>query len=399
MATGSPPQEDDGFLCGFFHAAIVSERPPLSSGWTLPFERIVSEKVAVGYSRNLEFRELRQNGADRNARFEGDGFGIGRPELREGGKNGGRTALSIKEVGMKGMAGRNRRIVMTFRTRHELRKFTEDVVGRGYALGRTVANERIRSKASRADDVARDGEHFLSKIEGEFGGDEASGFFARLRHERSVGIAGDERVADGKMVRHGSRARSESRNYRAARGHDRIEQVSVGTGIIDVYSCSYERDGRSSSGQCGGMRFGIDSCGTARNDDRTMANEGRNETFGHLFAVRRSLSRTDDRKRKRGLRDFSSDIEQKRPPRHVAERGRVFVVMFTHHARSDGLGVIESPDCGILKESGDQGFGSVVTDSGIRKEFAECGFGDGDTVFVTIRSDVGRKVRESLKGV
>lgn len=128
MAAGTPSEEDDRFLCGFFHVAIVLERPPLSSGWTLSLQRIVPEEVSVGHSRNLEFREFGQNGADGNARLEGKGFGIGRAEFREGGEDGRKTGLAVTDVGIRRTVGRIRRMIAILSVRYGLRKFTEDVV-------------------------------------------------------------------------------------------------------------------------------------------------------------------------------------------------------------------------------------------------------------------------------
>lgn len=191
--------------------------------------------------------------------------------------------------------GRIRRFFESFRIRHGLPKLAKSVFGRGNAFRRTVADQRIGSEASRTDDVARDGEHFFSKIERELSGNEASGFFARFGHEGTVGKACDQRVADGKMVRHGSGARSKSRDDRPSRTYDRIEKLPIRARIIDVDSCPDERESGSSGRHCRGVGFGVDSCCSAGDDGRTMADEGRNEAFGHFFPVRGSLSRANDR--------------------------------------------------------------------------------------------------------
>lgn len=93
--------------------------------------------------------------------------------------------------------------------RQSILEFAKHVIRRRNAFRGTVADERIRAKTPGAQYVSRDCEHLFSKIEGELGRNEASGFFRSLGYERTVGKTGYQGVANGKMVRHRSSSGSE----------------------------------------------------------------------------------------------------------------------------------------------------------------------------------------------
>lgn len=170
------------------------------------------------------------------------------------------------------------------------REFANDVFRGGDAFRKTVADERIGSKASGTKDVSGHGENLLSEIEGELGGNEASRRQSGFSDERAVGIAGDQGVADGKMVRERSGSGRKRGDDGSRRIRDRVEKPGVGAGVVDIDARSDERDGRSTGFQSGQMGRGIDSRSPSGNDRRAVADEIPHETGSHFFAVRRSLS-------------------------------------------------------------------------------------------------------------
>lgn len=130
---------------------------------------VVSKKVGIGFSGDFEFGKFRQDGTDGNSGFEGKRFGIRSAVSREDGAQGG-CGPGCGMSGTLGMGVRNGRR----RNGSTAGELAQDVVGHGYALGGTVADERIGSHASGTRDVSRHGEHLLSEFEGELGGNEAS---------------------------------------------------------------------------------------------------------------------------------------------------------------------------------------------------------------------------------
>ena len=137
------------------------------------------------------------------------------------------------------------------------------------------------------------------------------------------------------------RERSGSRRKRGDDGSRsvryRIEKAGIGARIIDVDARSDERDGRSAAFHGGKMGRGIDSRSSAGNDRRSVTDEFANEAGGHFLAVRRSLSRSDDRYRKPGFGKISTDVQKERAPGHREKRVGIFGIGFEHDARSNGL--------------------------------------------------------------
>lgn len=111
------------------------------------------------------------------------------------------------------------------------------------------------------------------------------------------------------MVCHRSDSGSESGDDGAAGFHHRIEKRAVRPGIVDIDAGSDERDGNTAGFDRREMGGRIDSRRSSGNGRDAARTEGRNEPFGHLLAVGRGFSRSDDRNGDFGFWQRSTDVE------------------------------------------------------------------------------------------
>ena len=158
-------------------------------------------------------------------------------------------------------------------THFDRRVLGEDICSVRDELGLSVADQCVGSRARLPSDVSGDREDVASEVESESGGDEGTGFLARLGHEDAARHTRDDLVADREIEGFGERPEWECGHECSSSDEDAFEEIAVLRGIASVDPRAEYGDGVATVRECELVGERVHSVGSARDDPVVRGDE------------------------------------------------------------------------------------------------------------------------------